>query len=191
MQQGGNVADDFESDESRQHENEKRVDQVIVHVHTPVFCHLSVEGVSPSEMSTKSNDPYPFSLESQKAFSSNRARNGRTPRNLANTRKIAGILRLRSGSQSIMMSDHQDDNPLSNTRQGRHLEKVPDAGTHYFATVGDHGLANNFILQVQLQLTFLHHVEQERGDVAGIHLAGVVRNAGGQVDGADDGDSVA
>src|ERR1700722_5274130 len=89
-----------------------------------------------------------------------------------------------------MMSNHQDDNSLSNTRQGRHLEKFADAGVYHFSAVGDHGLANNFILQVQLQLTLLHHVEQERGDVAGVHLAGVVRNAGGQVDGADDGDSV-
>src|SRR6266550_2165410 len=41
---------------------------------------------------------------------------------------------------------------LSNRgRQGGHLEKLANARIHHFASVGDHGLANNFILQIQLQ----------------------------------------
>src|SRR6266700_1591518 len=38
MQQRRNVADNFESDESRQHEYEKCIDQVGTHVLTPVLC---------------------------------------------------------------------------------------------------------------------------------------------------------
>jgi hypothetical protein len=32
MQKGGNVPDDFKTDEASQHENKKRVDQVGIHV---------------------------------------------------------------------------------------------------------------------------------------------------------------
>src|SRR5580692_11401154 len=71
--------------------------------------------------------------------------------------------------------------------QGWHLEKIAHTGVHHFSAIRDHGLADDFILEVQLQLAVFHHIEQERGEIAGVHLAGVVGDAGGQVDGADDG----
>src|SRR5580692_722799 len=72
-------------------------------------------------------------------------------------------------------------------RQRWHLEEIAHAGVHHFSAIRDHGLADDFILQVQLQLAVFHHVEKERREVAGVHLAGVVGDAGGQVDGADNG----
>src|SRR5205807_1903562 len=53
-----------------------------------------------------------------------------------------------------------------------------------------HGLADNFVLHVQLQLAVFYQIQQECHQIAGVHLTGVIRDAAGQVDGADDRDSV-
>src|SRR5208282_2401591 len=79
---------------------------------------------------------------------------------------------------------------VTGVRQRRHLEKFAHACVHYFSAVRDHGLANDLVLQVQLQLAVLHHIKKKCCDVSGVHLAGMVRNAAGEVDVADDGDAV-
>src|SRR6202020_643310 len=79
---------------------------------------------------------------------------------------------------------------LAYWRQRGHLEKFADAGVHHFSGVGHHSLANYFVLHVLLQLAIFHHIKKIVGEVAGVHLAGMIRNAAGEVDGADDGHAV-
>ncbi len=146
MQQGRDVADDFESDEGRQHEYEKRVDQVGTHV--------LPRGLKPQIILT-----------------------------------IAGAARSRAPSKQN--SRNKARQPLSACRsQGRQFEEFADAGVDYFTTTRDQGFADDFVLQVQLQLAVLHHVGEEGRDVARVHLTGVIGDAAGEVDGADDGDAV-
>ena len=51
-------------------------------------------------------------------------------------------------------------------------------------------LADDFVIQVELQLAVLDQVQKERGYIARVHLAGMIWNTAGQVNGADDGYSV-
>src|SRR6266567_4730497 len=53
-------------------------------------------------------------------------------------------------------------------RQRQHFEEITYAGVHHFAATGDHGLANDFVLEIQLQLALFHHIEKESGDIAGV-----------------------
>src|SRR5580692_10385665 len=53
----------------------------------------------------------------------------------------------------------------SRQSQCRQLEKLAHPRVHDFTTAGDHGLANNLILQVELQLAVFHHVGKKRGDI--------------------------
>src|ERR1019366_4127405 len=71
--------------------------------------------------------------------------------------------------------------------QRRQSKKLANPGIHNLATMGEKSLANNFIREVQIQLLILDQVSQECSDVAGVHHARVIRHAGGQVDGSDNG----
>src|SRR3979490_2117816 len=66
----------------------------------------------------------------------------------------------------------------------RQFEELAHPRVHDFAVVSHHGFANDFILQVVLQLAVLHLVDKEISDVTGIHLTRMVRDAAGQIDGA-------
>src|ERR1700690_466577 len=77
--------------------------------------------------------------------------------------------------------------PLPSLCQRGQLEKLPNPSLHNLATASEQGLANNLIFQVQIQLLILYKVREESSDIAGIHHAGVIRHAIGQVDGSDDG----
>src|SRR3982074_664734 len=80
---------------------------------------------------------------------------------------------------------------LTSTRRQRwQFEKFAHPRIHDFTVASHHGFANDFILQVVLQLAVLHLVDKEISDVTGIHLARMVRDAAGQIDGANDRDAV-
>src|SRR6202167_4478413 len=67
----------------------------------------------------------------------------------------------------------------TDARQRRQFEKLAHSRVYDFAAMRDHGLADDFVLQVQLPLAIFHHVGEKRGHVASIHLAGMVWNAAG------------
>src|ERR1039457_7248227 len=71
--------------------------------------------------------------------------------------------------------------------QHRQSKKLANPGLHNLATMGETSLANNFIREVQIQLLLFDEVSEERSDVAGVHHARVIRQAGGQGDGSDNG----
>src|SRR6185437_14015454 len=73
-------------------------------------------------------------------------------------------------------------------RQCWQLEKVANPRIYDLSSAGDHGFTNDFVLHVQLWLSVLHHVGEKRREIAGVHLAGMIRNAARQVDGTDDRD---
>src|SRR5208282_1778963 len=75
-------------------------------------------------------------------------------------------------------------------RQCGQSKKLANPGIHNLATVGEQSFANDFIPDVQIQLLIFDQVSQERSDVAGVHHARVIRHAGGQVDGSDNGHTV-
>src|ERR1700683_379230 len=91
---------------------------------------------------------------------------------------------------SVLGSQQKSSPKLSCRHQRRQLEELPHPRVYDFSAARDHRLANNLILQIKLELAIFHHVGKKRGDVAGIHLAGMVGNAAGQVDGADNRDAV-
>src|ERR1039458_3375505 len=66
-------------------------------------------------------------------------------------------------------------------------KKLADPGVHNLATAGEQSLANNLIFEGQIQLLIFDQMSQERGDVAGVHHARVIRHAAGQVDRSDNG----
>src|ERR1700722_8994750 len=70
-------------------------------------------------------------------------------------------------------------------RQHRHFKKVPHPRVYNLSAVGNHRLADNLILRIQLQLAVFHHVKKKGHQVAGIHLARVIRHAAGKIDRAD------
>src|SRR6267154_1189918 len=74
--------------------------------------------------------------------------------------------------------------------QSRQFVKLPHSRIHDFTAARYHRLADNFILQIELQLAVFHHVGDKRRHIAGIHLAGVVGYAACQVNGADNRDAI-
>ncbi len=59
-----------------------------------------------------------------------------------------------------------------------------------FAAMRDQRPARDFIFQIEFQLAFFDEVGEERRDVFGIHLTGMVRDGRGEVGRSDDGDVV-
>src|SRR5580704_6199217 len=74
--------------------------------------------------------------------------------------------------------------------QRRQLINFAQPGAYNFSTLGQKRFANDFVLLIDLKLALFDHVEKKRGNVFGVHLAGVIGNGAGKVDGADDGDAV-
>jgi hypothetical protein len=74
--------------------------------------------------------------------------------------------------------------------RGRQSKEFTHAGLHDFSVVGEQGFANDFVLQVEVEFLVFNQVQQKIGGVASVHLAGVVRNAAGHVNGTDDSDVV-
>src|SRR6266403_5170150 len=70
------------------------------------------------------------------------------------------------------------------------LEKFAEARVHYFAALGEQSFANDVVLGIDLKLAVFDHQQKKRGEVARVHLAGVVGHGAGQVIQADDGYAV-
>src|SRR5208283_2537375 len=64
------------------------------------------------------------------------------------------------------------------------------ARVHYLALMGDQRFAHDFVFAVERQPAVFHQMGEERCNIPRVHLAGVIRNGGGQVDWADDLDPV-
>src|SRR5260221_430311 len=74
--------------------------------------------------------------------------------------------------------------------QGWQLEKFAEASVDDFAGLSEEGVANDFVAGVELGLAVFDEEEKEGGEVARVHLAGVIGHGAGEVVPADDGDAV-
>src|SRR5467141_2387480 len=75
---------------------------------------------------------------------------------------------------------------------GQHgqFKKFAEAGVDPCAGVREDRVANDFVGGVELQLAVFDKVDQERGEVARVHLTGVIGHGAGEIEPADDGDAV-
>src|SRR5437870_3024071 len=74
---------------------------------------------------------------------------------------------------------------LGGLRRGQ-AHAFADARVDHLTGVRHQSFANDFVFEVERELAVLDQVLQESCDVPGVHLAGVVRNGGGQVERAED-----
>src|SRR5580704_9845701 len=63
--------------------------------------------------------------------------------------------------------------------ESRQFVKFANSRIYNFTLPRDQSAANNFIIQIQTRLSFLHQMQKKRAQIAGVHLAGMIRHAAG------------
>src|SRR5947208_16387611 len=86
----------------------------------------------------------------------------------------------------VEMNPPSAHHPISSRRAilgfGWEREEFLHQSVHHLAVVRHERLAGDRVIPIELKLAVSEQVEQKRGDVSSVHLAGVVWNPAGQID---------